>query len=80
MWSKKDRKKVLSAFWNLLSAGNLFFLNIFTGNVFAGKHVVPDTKNYCKNDPFFNVLRLGEYVSQFQTHYIFGYCSEKLHQ
>jgi len=31
----------------------LFFRNIFVDNVFAGKHIIPDAKHYCKNDSLF---------------------------
>jgi hypothetical protein len=52
---------------NLLSAGNLFFFCIFVDSVFAGKHIIPDTKHYCKNGSLFAcVVRSGLYVNQFK--------------
>ena len=49
-----------------------FFLSIFNDGVLAGKHIIPDTKHYCKNGSLFTyVVRFGSYVNQFQTQYIF---------
>jgi IS6 family transposase len=53
---KNDRilpKKVSLRQINLLSAGNLFFRNIFADSVFTGKHSIPETKHYCKNSSLF---------------------------
>ena len=64
---KKTKSPETSAY-TLLSAGNLFFLSIFTDSVFAGKHVIPDTKHYCKNGSLFiYVVRFGSYIYQFSN-------------
>jgi len=57
--------------FSLYSAGSLFFHNIFNDSVFAGKHIISDTKHYRKNGSLFiYVVKFGAYVNQYQITYV----------